>query len=109
MRRTPGLSINYLILINLTRAGEDKTMSMLKKATNKMAYAKVGLYGDAGSGKTFTAAQIAIGLHQFADLKKPVAMFDTEPAASFIVPHFEKAGIEFFLFDESRAQSRYPL
>ena len=78
-------------------------MSMLKKATNKMAYAKVGLYGDAGSGKTFTAAQIAIGLHQFADLKKPVAMFDTEPAASFIVPHFEKAGIEFFLFDESRA------
>lgn len=78
-------------------------MSMLKKATNKMAYAKVGLYGDAGSGKTFTAAHIAIGLHQFAKLDKPIAMFDTEPAASFIVPYFESAGIDFFVFDESRA------
>jgi hypothetical protein len=76
---------------------------MLKKAENKMAYAKVGLYGEAGSGKTYTAAQIAIGLHQFAKLDKPVGMFDTEPAASFIIPYFKKAGIEFLVYDESRA------
>ncbi len=80
-------------------------MSMLKKATNKMAFAKIGLYGDAGSGKTFTAANIAIGLHRFANLDKPVGMFDTEPAASFIIPLFEKAGIEFLVYDESRALS----
>lgn len=80
-------------------------MSMLKKAQNKMAFAKVGLYGDAGSGKTFTAAKMAIGLHQFAKLEKPVAMFDTEPAASFIMPYFEKAGIDFLVFDESRSFS----
>lgn len=78
-------------------------MSMMKKAENKMAYAKVGLYGDAGSGKTYTAAQLAIGLHKFANLSKPVAMFDTEPAASFIMPYFQKAGIEFYVYDESRA------
>lgn len=78
-------------------------MSILKKATNKMAYAKVGIYGEAGSGKTYTAAQLAIGLHKFAKLKKPVAMFDTEPAASYIIPLFEKAGIEFLVADESRA------
>lgn len=80
-------------------------MKMLKKATNRVAYAKVGLYGDAGSGKTFTAAKIAAGLHQFSGSKKPVGFFDTEPAASYIIPIFEKAGIEFFVYDESRALS----
>jgi len=78
-------------------------MKMLKKATNKMAYAKVGIYGETGSGKTFTAALVAIGLYKFANLKKPVGMFDTEPAASYIIPLFEKAGIEFVVYDESRA------
>lgn len=78
-------------------------MSMLKKATNKMAYGKVGIYGTAGSGKTRTAAEIAIGIVKHSGAKKPVAMFDTEPAASFIIPLFEKAGIEFMVYDESRA------
>lgn len=78
-------------------------MKMLKPAENKAVYAKVGLYGDAGSGKTFTAAQLAIGLYQYAKLKKPVGMFDTEPAASYIKPLFDKAGIEFLVYDESRA------
>lgn len=78
-------------------------MSMLKPATNKMAYAKVGLYGNAGSGKTYTAALIAIGLHQASKLTKPVGMFDTEPAAAWIIPLFEKANIPFLVYDESRA------
>lgn len=78
-------------------------MKMLKKATNKMAYAKVGLYGNAGSGKTFTASLIAIGLHKFGKMDKPVGMFDTEPAASFVKPLFDRAGIEFLVYDESRA------
>lgn len=78
---------------------------MLKKATNRMAFAKVGLYGNAGSGKTFTAAKIAIGLHQMSGSDKPVGMFDTEPAASYIIPLFEEAGIEFLVYDESRALS----
>lgn len=78
-------------------------MSMLKPASNKHAFAKIGLYGDAGSGKTYTAAKIAIGLHQAAKLDKPVGMFDTEPAASYIMPLFQEAGIEFLVYDESRA------
>jgi len=76
---------------------------MLKKPQNRHAFAKVGLYGEAGSGKTYTAANLAIGLHQFAKCTKPIAMFDTEPAASYIIPLFEKAGIEFLVYDESRA------
>lgn len=76
---------------------------MLKKATNKQAFGKVGIYGAAGTGKTRTAAEIAIGLTKYAKTGKPVAMFDTEPAASYIMPLFEKAGIEFLVYDESRA------
>lgn len=78
-------------------------MGMLKPATNKQAFAKVGIYGEAGSGKTYTAAQIAIGLHKYAKCTKPVGFFDTEPAASYIIPLFREAGIEFLVYDESRA------
>lgn len=78
-------------------------MSYLKRAERKQAYAKIGIYGDAGSGKTRTATEIAIGLWKTYNLKKPVAMFDTEPAATYIIPFFEKAGIDFLVYDESRA------
>lgn len=78
-------------------------MGLLKPAVNKMAYAKIGLYGTAGSGKTRTAAEIAIGLHKAIGSTKPIAGFDTEPAFSFILPLFQKAGIELLVSDESRA------
>lgn len=78
-------------------------MGMMKPASNKQAFAKVGVYGTAGSGKTYTAAKVAIGLHQHAKLVKPVGMFDTEPAASYIMPLFQEAGIPFLVYDESRA------
>lgn len=78
-------------------------MGLLKPAKNKMAYAKIGLYGNAGSGKTRTATEMAIGLHKEIGSKKPIAVFDTEPAFSFVMPIFEKAGIELLVCDESRA------
>lgn len=78
-------------------------MKLLKLATNKMAFGKVGIYGGQGAGKTFTAAKLAEGLYEHAKLDKPIAMFDTEPASYFIKPIFEKAGIPFYVFDESRA------
>lgn len=78
-------------------------MSLLKPAKNRMAYAKVGIYGTAGSGKTRTATEIAIGLHKAIKSQKPIAAFDTEPAFSFVLPHFEAAGIELLVSDESRA------
>jgi len=76
---------------------------MLKKATNKMAYAKTGIYGTAGSGKTRTAVEIAIGIHKAIKSTKPIAVFDTEPAFSFVLPLFNAAGIELLVDDESRA------
>lgn len=79
-------------------------MGMLKKAENQTAYGKVGIYGDAGSGKTFTACCIAIGMHKFFKLEKPIAFFDTEPGLSYVLPLFHEAGIEVFSH-ESRALS----
>lgn len=79
-------------------------MSMLKKASNKMAYGKIGIYGEAGAGKSRTAAEIAIGLCKTYKLDKPIGIFDTEPAWSFILPLIAKAGLpEPFVYDESRA------
>ncbi len=74
-----------------------------EKAVIDMAFGKIGIYGDAGSGKTRTAAEIAIGLHKFIKSTKPIAMYDTEPGAHFIRPLFEKAGIKLVVFNKSRA------
>lgn len=79
-------------------------MKMLKKAENQTAFGKVGLYGDAGSGKTFTASCMAIGLHKFAKCTKPIGFFDTEPALSYVLPLFKEAGIEVLCY-ESRSLS----
>lgn len=88
-------------------------MGILKPATNKMAYGKVGIYGGAGAGKTFTACLIAIGLHKKSGSKKPIAVFDTEPAFSFVLPLFRKGhpatcleeDIDVLIVDDNRSLS----
>jgi len=69
-------------------------MSIFKKASNTMAYAKVGLLGFAGAGKTRTGTEIAIGLHKAIDSRKPVLFIDTETGSDFVLPIFQKHGIE---------------
>ncbi len=78
-------------------------MNLLKPAKNKQCFAKVGIYGSAGSGKSRTASEIAIGLHKAINSTKPIAVFDTEPAFSWLIPLFEKNAIELLVADESRA------
>jgi hypothetical protein len=78
-------------------------MKLLKPAQNRMAYAKVGIYGTAGSGKTRTATEIALGIHKAIGSTKPIAAFDTEPAFGFVLPFYKKAGVELLVADESRA------
>lgn len=74
----------------------------LSPAENKQAYVKCGIQGFAGSGKTFTAAQIAIGLHKFIKSKKPVSFLDTETGSDYVLPLFKKEKIE-LLSAKSRA------
>jgi hypothetical protein len=69
-------------------------MSIFKKATNTMAFAKVGILGFAGSGKTRTATEIAVGLHKAIKSEKPVGFIDTETGSDFVLPIFQKHGIE---------------
>jgi len=69
-------------------------MSIFKTGKLEMAYLKMGLYGGAGSGKTFTASDIAIGLHKFVKAKKPIYFIDTETGSDFVLDKFEKAKIK---------------
>lgn len=77
-------------------------MSIFKKATNTMAFAKVGILGFAGSGKTRTATEIAVGLHKAIKSTKPVGFIDTETGSDFVLPIFQKHGIE-MLVSKTRA------
>jgi hypothetical protein len=76
-------------------------MSLFKKAEMHTAYLKMGIYGEAGSGKTYTASLIARGLAQHLEksgLPKPPVMFlDTETGSNWVQPFFEAAGLEFFV------------
>lgn len=67
---------------------------LLKPATNQMAAAKVGIMGFAGSGKTYTATLIAVGLHKHIKSTKPIAFLDTETGSDFVLGKFKKEGIE---------------
>jgi hypothetical protein len=67
---------------------------LLKPAINEMCYLKLALYGEAGSGKTFTASSIAIGLNQFIKSKKPISFADTETGSDFVLPRFNAAKID---------------
>lgn len=73
-------------------------MGLFKKAEMQTAYLKMSLYGGAGSGKTFTSSQIAIGLAKHIEkaTKKlpPVLFLDTEKGSDWIIPMFSAAGIE---------------
>lgn len=76
-------------------------MGLLRPATNQTAFLKAGIMGFAGSGKTFTAKELAIGLAKRVGATK-VAFFDTETGSDFLIPAFREAGIE-LLVAKSRA------
>ena len=57
---------------------------------NTKPYLKAAFQGFAGSGKTYTMAQVAVGLHKRIGSTKPIVIFDTEEAAKFLKPFFHK-------------------
>lgn len=69
-------------------------MTLFRPATNQSAYLKAGILGFQGSGKTYTAVQIAIGLHRYIKSTKPIGFLDTETGSDWALPVFAKAGIE---------------
>src|SRR3990172_3567218 len=68
--------------------------NIFQKASNRQAYLKAGIFGFAGSGKTFTATSIAINLHDYIKSTKPIGFLDTETGFDYMLPRFQKANIE---------------
>lgn len=77
-------------------------MTLFTKAEATTAFLKAGLMGFAGSGKTYTATSIAIGLVRLMrDLdipyaQKPIFFLDTETGSDWVKPRIEEASIELF-------------
>lgn len=63
--------------------------TLLKPAVVEQAAAKLGIFGPQGSGKTTTAALLAIGLSITYHNRAPVAFMDTENGSDYLVPIFE--------------------
>jgi hypothetical protein len=76
---------------------------MFKKLENNRPFLKLALEGFAGDGKTYTAAEIAIGVHKLIGSTKPIAMFDTERALKALKWRFDEAGIDAVIEDEERS------
>ena len=85
-----------------------KVSGLFKRAEKSAAFLKMGIYGDAGSGKTRTASEVAIGLalhlKAMGQPLPPVLFIDTETGAHWVRPLFESKGIE-FLTAQTRAFS----
>lgn len=92
------------IKITTTKMQEQKSglvpkASFFTAAKNTKPYYKAAIEGFAGTGKTYTAAEIAIGIHKRIGSTKAVVMFDTEKAAKFLDRTFAAAGIPLLVRD----------
>jgi hypothetical protein len=86
----------------MTNAQPNTSNGFFSSLENTKPFFKAAFEGFAGSGKTFTAALIVVGLHKHIKSSKPVVIFDTERASKFLKPLFEKAKIQ-VLIRESRS------
>lgn len=75
-------------------------MSLFKPARNESAFLKMGLMGNAGSGKTLSACLVAIGVVKLARERglpyanRPVMFLDSENGSDYVLDLFEEAGID---------------
>jgi hypothetical protein len=76
---------------------------MFKKLENNRPFLKLALEGFAGDGKTYTATEIAIGIHNLINSTKPIALFDTERALKALKWKFDENNIESVIEDEERS------
>lgn len=72
------------------------------KAKKQARYGKVSVQGKEKSGKTTTAAELALYVAKKHHPGKPVAFLASEPGIDFVIEFFEKEGVE-LLEERSRA------
>jgi hypothetical protein len=74
-------------------------MTIFQPAESTSAFLKMGIMGKQGSGKSYTAGLISIGLIKhlkslgISYASKPVAFFDTETGSDWLIPLFKANGI----------------
>jgi len=77
-------------------------MALFTKAESTSAYLKAGFLGFAGSGKTFTATHLAIGLaklineRQLKEAGRPIFFLDTETGSDYVTHRVREAGLELY-------------
>jgi hypothetical protein len=59
-------------------------VSIFHEARPQSAFVKMGIYGEAGTGKTFTSTRVVIGLHKLIKSAGPVFFMDTETGSDFV-------------------------
>jgi hypothetical protein len=81
---------------------QPQVAGFFQELENTRPFLKIAFEGFAGSGKTFTASRLAIGLHKFIGSNKPIVFYDTEKSLKALKPFFDKEGIK-VLVRESRS------
>jgi len=71
-------------------------MAIMKPAIQDNAFFKCACRGLSGSGKSWFALNVSIGLWDRLGRKNPIFYLDTENALSYILPHYEHLGIKVF-------------
>jgi hypothetical protein len=75
------------------KSGCKEVTILLQTARPESAFLKLGIYGDAGSGKSYTSSLVAIGLSKLLKSAKPVGFVDTETGSDYLIPMFEREGV----------------
>lgn len=83
---------------------QSTTGLLLREAVIEQAFAKVGIFGPQGCGKTTTAILLAIGLSKTYHGNAPIAFFDTDTGSDFVKPICDIEGVP-LLVVKSRAFS----
>jgi hypothetical protein len=73
---------------------ETKYKNFFTDLVNASPYIKIAAEGSAGTGKTWTLALIAVGIHKRIGSTKPIVVFDTEKSAKFLRRLFADNNIE---------------
>jgi len=71
-----------------------KYQNFFTDLVNTSPFIKIAAEGSAGTGKTWTLALIAVGIHKRIGSKKPIVVFDTEKSAKFLRRLFADNHIE---------------
>ena len=78
-------------------------MGILQKLGTGQGYLKAGFLGFPKSGKTYTAAKLALGTRKFFGAKGPVGFFDTEGGSEYVSGMIKKESGESIVGLRSRA------